>query len=196
MDTTTRVLTEAHFQAAFEKYGSDKAKHGYAEFYAAHMPVNPKSILEIGVKGGASIRAWRELYPSATIIGLDLFEEYPIPEIDAKFIKGDQTNYLVLQHIREVYNPDVIIDDGSHNSRDQMISFFGLFTGKDYFIEDLHCCQEEFYRQGLPYEGTAQMMLYSPFSAQLKSTISQNLKIIHVKSVENAYRHIKPKTKD
>jgi hypothetical protein len=35
-----------------------------------------------------------------------------------------------------------------------MMTFFGLFNGKHYFIEDIHCCREEFYRQGLPYEAT------------------------------------------
>jgi hypothetical protein len=30
-----------------------------------------------------------------------------------------------------------------------------LFNGHHYFIEDIHCCDEEFYRQGLPLGVTA-----------------------------------------
>lgn len=142
-------------QSVFEKYGSDKAQHGYAEFYAAHLPENPKRILEIGVKEGKSILAWKELFPEATIVGLDLFEEFPIPPIEgAYFWKGNQLDYRILAKLRE-QNFDVIVEDGSHNSRDQLITFFGLFNGNHYFIEDLHCAREIFYRQDLPENYTA-----------------------------------------
>lgn len=146
-------------QSLFLKYGSDKAQHGYAEFYAHHLPENPKSILEIGVKEGASIRAWKELFPNAEIHGFDLFEEYPIPNIEGvKFHKGNQLYYAKLEQLRE-FNFDVIIDDGSHNSRDQMVTFFGLFHDNcRYFIEDLQCCDESFYRQGLPEQFTAKYL--------------------------------------
>ncbi len=138
-------------QAAFERHGSDKAQHGYAEFYARLLPESPRSILEIGVKDGASIRAWRELFPDAAIMGLDLFMEFPIPkDTGASFIKANQCDWLALERLRE-FNFDVIIDDGSHNARDQMISFFGLaHKGCHYFIEDAHCNFDEFYSQGLP----------------------------------------------
>lgn len=140
-----------YLKSVFEKYGSDKAEHGYHEFYAKWLPKNPKRILEIGVKEGASIRAWREIFPEAEVHGLDLFKEFPIPDIPgAVFHQGDQTDYQLLKQLRK-YEFDMIIDDGSHNSRDQLITFFGLFTGQKYFVEDLHCTREEFYRQGLPY---------------------------------------------
>lgn len=142
-------------QAAFEKYGSDKAQHGYASFYADFMPYNPKKILEIGVREGASIRAWKELFPEAEVVGLDLFAEFPIPMIEgATFWTGNQCDWRLLAQLRTL-DFDVIIDDGSHNSRDQLISFFGLFNGKHYFIEDTHCCEEDFYRDGLPEKATA-----------------------------------------
>jgi hypothetical protein len=142
-------------QSLFEKYNSDKAGHGYAKFYADHLPESPKKILEIGVREGASILAWKELFPMATIVGLDLFEEFSIPMIEgAHFWKGNQLDYRILAKLREL-NFDVVIDDGSHNSRDQLITFFGLFNGKHYFIEDLHTCKDDFWRDGLPFEFTA-----------------------------------------
>lgn len=141
------------------KYGSDKSSlgHNYMPFYEEHLPKNPKKILEIGVLTGSSIRMWKEYFPEAEIHGLDLFEEKLIPEIEGvKFWKGSQTDADILHLLRkEKY--DVIIDDGSHNSRDQLISFYGLYgNGISYFVEDLHCCEEEFYRQGLPYVMTIQ----------------------------------------
>lgn len=148
-------MTTEQIQAAFEKYGSDKAQHGYAEFYAHRLPENPKSILEIGVNDGASIRAWKELFPMAEIHGLDLFSDKPIPDIEGvTFHTGNQLDWVLLEKLR-AKNFECIIDDGSHNSRDQLITFFGLFNGSHYFIEDLHTNFDEFWRQGLPFEFTA-----------------------------------------
>lgn len=137
------------------KYGSDKAEHGYCDFYEQHLPKNPKKILEIGILKGASIRMWREYFPEAEIHGLDLFEENSIPDIDnVTFWKGSQTDYKLLEQLCK-QDFDLIIDDCSHVSRHQLVSFFALYKkGCAYFIEDCHSNIEEFYRVGLPYELT------------------------------------------
>jgi len=144
------------------KYGSDKANHGYCPFYEKFLPHNPRTILEIGVKDGASIKMWHEYFPNAEIHGLDLFSEKSAWQVWGEFIDGDelpsdkvtfhtgdQCDWKLLEQLRK-YDFDIIIDDGSHNSRDQMITFFGLYNGKHYFIEDLQCNDEDFYSQGLP----------------------------------------------
>lgn len=154
-------------EALAAKYGTDKLQHGYIPFYEQHLPKEPKRILEIGVKEGRSLAMWAEYFPNAEIHGLDLFEENnlnnvldylskgfhsPFDVIDKfKLHKGNQCDWRILEELRK-YDFDVIIDDGSHNSRDQLMTFFGLFNGKHYFIEDLHCCDDEFYSQGLPAE--------------------------------------------
>lgn len=136
-------------------YGTDKLDHGYIPFYEQHLPKNPKKILEIGIKEGRSIQMWQKYFPDAEIHGLDLFQEFPIPDIPGvKFWQGNQCDWRLLEQLRKE-DFDVIIDDGSHNSRDQMITFFGLFNGQHYFIEDLHCCKDPFYQQGLPIQATA-----------------------------------------
>lgn len=137
----------------FLKYGSDKYHHGYSDFYEQHLPKTPKKILEIGVKNGASILAWKEYFPEAEIHGLDLFMESPVPDIPGvKFWKGNQCDWRLLEQLRHE-DFDIIIDDGSHNSRDQMMTFFGLYNGKHYFIEDLY--DDDFWRDNLPKEMTA-----------------------------------------
>lgn len=153
------------------KYGSDKSSqsHNYCPFYEKHLPKNPKRILEIGVKEGKSLAMWCEYFPDAMVHGLDLFIENNIDSV-GEFIElsghnvgvnfnyqlhqGNQCDHLILEQLRK-YDFDVIIDDGSHNARDQMITFFGLFNGKHYFIEDLHASRESFYSQGLPEEFSA-----------------------------------------
>lgn len=149
------------------KYGTDKLEHGYIPFYEKHLPKEPKRVLEIGVKDGASIKMWADYFPEAEIHGLDLFSEktawqvwgelmdgkfcseLELPQDRIVFHTGNQCDWLKLEQLRN-YDFDVIIDDGSHNSRDQMMTFYGLFNGKHYFIEDLQCNDEEFYSQGLP----------------------------------------------
>lgn len=149
-------------QAAFEKHGSDKAIHGYAQFYADHLPENPKSILEIGVKEGASIKAWKELFPEAIIHGLDLFAEFEIPQIEgAYFWKGNQLDYRILEQLRKL-EFDVIVEDSSHNCRDHWLTLYALIDScKSYFIEDLHTCREPFYQQGLNFEHTVLGSIHS-----------------------------------
>lgn len=162
-----------NLEALAAKYGTDKLTHGYIPFYEQNLPKTPKRILEIGVKEGRSLAMLAEYFPDAEIHGLDLFEENnsfdamklcrdgKVENIERIFLHtGNQCNWRILEQLRK-YDFDVIIDDGSHNSRDQLMTFFGLFNGKHYFIEDLHCCREEFYRQELPYVMTADYLFGS-----------------------------------
>ena len=145
------------WQEIAEKHGTDKAAHGYMPHYMSHFyPLPPQSILEIGCERGNSIRMWEELFPEAGITSLDLFKEYPIPNVPGvEFIQGNQLDHELLYNLRNHRTFDVIIDDGSHNSRDQLITFWSLVgISRIYVVEDLHCCNDELYRQGLPFEKT------------------------------------------
>jgi len=136
----------------FNESPSDKKDHKYPEIYAERLPENPKKILEIGVKEGYSIRAWHEIYPDAKIYGVDLFSEYqdyPFTANWVQWFKGSQTDPRILSDLRSHGPFDIIIDDASHNHRDQLITFFGLWgCCKLYVCEDI--MQEEFWSQGLP----------------------------------------------
>ncbi len=71
------------------KYGSDKAAHGFCPFYEdffAPVRMDVKSVLEIGVEDGASIRGWLDYFPNATVWGLDA-------PFDAVGKYGDMTNW-------------------------------------------------------------------------------------------------------
>lgn len=159
-------------------YGTDKLQHGYIPFYEDTLPKMPKKILEIGVKEGASIRMWKHYFPNAEIHGLDLFEEFPMPNIPGvKWHKGNQCDWRVLEELRKE-KFDVIIDDGSHNSRDQMMTFFGLFNGGHYYIEDLQCCLEEFYQQGLPFIATASELFQNTGLYGIDAYYAENITLL------------------
>lgn len=163
------------------KYGSDKAEHGYCEFYEKYLSDPPKKLLEIGVFKGSSIRMWKEYFPNTEIHGLDLFEENPIPDIPGvTFHKGHQCDWQLLEQLRKE-NFDVIIDDGSHASRDQLMTFFGLFNGGRYFIEDTHCAFHDFYRQGLPEIAACRQLFSDLWDSPTKLNIINhgNITLIH-----------------
>lgn len=138
------------------KHTSDKLGHGYFPFYDKWMPKEPRSILEIGVKEGESIKIWKEAYPNAAIYGMDLFMEFPIPAIDGvSFIKGDQLNNDLLYHIRNDIRPQIIIEDASHCGINHWVTLISLIPSCEmYFIEDLFTCRDDFFRQELTFEQT------------------------------------------
>ncbi len=133
------------------KYNTDKGyKHNYPEIYQKYFDsIKDKSlnILEIGVLNGASIRMWLDYFSQSHIYGLDIdILTESISDIDRtrfSIFEGDQSNVEVLLDIVENCPDkfDIIIDDGSHNCRDQSISLSYLFRrlkpGGLYIIEDL-----------------------------------------------------------
>ena len=157
-------------------FNTDKIQHGYLPHYEKHLDFEWESLLEIGVYKGESMRMWKESFPDKKLYGLDLFVMDPIPYVDGvQWFVGGQTDGNLLGQVRG-HNIDVIIDDGSHNSRDQWMTFWALFRScKLYVVEDLHCCKEPFYREGLEFNETmlGQMLLGKfPFRFDLRENIA------------------------
>ena len=101
------------------------------------------TLLEIGVKYGASLRVWKDFFPNGLIYGIDIEKSYALTEDRIKTFTGSQADTKFLKKIvKEVGKFDFIIDDGSHLSTDQITSFdylfeHGLKAGGTYFIEDM-----------------------------------------------------------
>ena len=121
----------------FDKYGSDKAKHGYAPVYG-HIINQLDSrhdlrILEIGLgtndpdlistmgvtgKPGASVRAFAEYLPQSVCFGADidtktLFTEDRIRT--ARVDQLDQSSFAMMTETLGCDQFDLIIDDGLHS---------------------------------------------------------------------------------
>lgn len=145
---------------------TDKYKdHGYLEHYAKYLPDQCRSLLEIGVAKGSSAIMWQKFYGlNLDLHVLDLFKDpdhVSIPWVRSKNMvphEGDQTDLTFLGTIKKEFN--VVVEDGSHNSPAQLISFKhhfvnNLVSGGLYCAEDLHCCKDPFYWGDLvtnPYE--------------------------------------------
>ena len=127
-----------------KKYPSTKNISGFIELYEKYFSRFQKSeinILEIGVDEGHSLRIWREFFPKAKICGIDILEKkFTIENVE--ILKGDQSDFNFLGSLINKYkNFDIIIDDGSHQSKHIIKSFNFLFpylnTNGIYVIEDL-----------------------------------------------------------
>jgi len=131
------------------KYGTDKGTtdHSYTSRYEMYLEQYRDvefNLLEIGVYNGSSIKMWKEYFPKANIVALDIDPKCKQYEEDRINIHiGDQTDIKFLQDVVKQYGHfEIILDDGGHSWKQQIISFETLFPlltpGGLYFIEDLH----------------------------------------------------------
>ncbi len=139
------------------KYDADKSSrfHHYLDFYQKHLPDQSFSgrLLEIGVMDGLSMKMWREYYPNAEIVGIDIKDmsmfhntDWQVPE-SVKLLTLDGTK---AEDMKPLGNFDIIIDDGSHYWADQQKSFELLYysqlnKGGIYILEDLWTSHIKFY---------------------------------------------------
>jgi hypothetical protein len=102
------------------------------------------AMLELGVAGGHSLQMWRDTFPYATVVGVDL--DPPAVDLGPRvtIARGDQADPDLLGRLRRDHAPggfNVIIDDASHVgvvSARSLQALFGehLRPGGLYLIED------------------------------------------------------------
>ena len=126
----------------FKKYPS-KGKLHFLKIYENHFKnfKNKKiNILEIGVHEGKSLMIWKDYFPKANIVGIDL-KSYNFNINRIFTYQGDQTdtNFLLIV-ARKFKKFDIIIDDGSHICS-HIIKTFGVLF--DYLKDDgLYICED------------------------------------------------------
>lgn len=105
------------------------------------------SLLEIGVQNGGSLETWGQYFEQAiNIVGCDINPDISHLKYDDNRIKvfvGDGSSESGLKNVIRYASYDIIIDDGSHTSRDIIRTFCILFPLLNddgcFVIEDLHC---------------------------------------------------------
>jgi len=116
----------------------DKWRH-YFDIYERHFAKyvgQSVKVLEIGVDHGGSLQMWKEYFgPKAEIVGVDInpaCQEYAEDQITIWI--DDQCNVRIKDYF------DIVIDDGSHVSAHQSITYRHLWpeTRGVYLIEDCH----------------------------------------------------------
>lgn len=143
-----------------KKYPTDKDfTHNYynSVYENTFSPIRNEvyKLCEIGVGGSFdwgdmkirpanSLKVWRDYFPNAQVLGLDIVKYPEIGDMDRITIDWlDQSKKdLVEDYSKNLENYDIIVDDGSHNVYDQTITFYHFFKslkkGGIYVIEDLH----------------------------------------------------------
>lgn len=138
-------------------FGSDKgAEHTrlipkmYTRIYDAVLQGirgEKVGVIEIGVYEGSSLKMWEAYFHNSKVVGIDINPDCKKYETDrTSIVIGDQCNEAVMQQAIDCLDspPKLIVDDGSHKSRDHILSFKYLFprleSGGYYFVEDLHTC--------------------------------------------------------
>ncbi len=141
-------------------YKTDKAKeHSYGEYYDSlfekYDRTSPLKILELGVQGGGSILAWKDYFPNAEVIGVDISDNrWPEYKQDrVSFNKCDLREFDISGY-KDSF--DIIIDDSDHFIGTQMFivaNYFPLLKkGGTMVIEDVQAPERDsdLIRQILP----------------------------------------------
>lgn len=134
----------------------DKVEH-YFDIYDKHVSKfigTDVRVLEIGVGYGGSLQMWREYFgDKAEIFGLDIKPEcIAFGEKGIEIFIGDQGNIEFMEEIAEKLNPlDIVIDDGGHKMKQQIISFNHLFP----IINDngVYVCEDTLTSYDKKYDG-------------------------------------------
>ena len=134
-------------------HGTDKASTGhdylqhYERFFAEYQD-HAFTLVEIGGLSGASLGMWRDYFPQARIVCLDInpaVKRFEDARVSVEI--GDAGSRQFLRTVREKYGAArVVIDDGSHRWDHQRTALKELFPmvepGGYYVVEDIHTSYE------------------------------------------------------
>lgn len=119
--------------------------HGYIDFYEPHLQLRTiRSIAEIGISKGHSIRWLLARFPEASIFGADIIERIESWPVDQRF-KDVQMDQGDTQQLRQFFSNgpfDLIIEDGSHQPEHQVLALIegiqSVNSNGIYILEDIH----------------------------------------------------------
>lgn len=149
------LLYESHVGKVSDKWRSYLAVY---ENLLRPYREKPVRILEIGIQNGGSLEIWSKYFPGAdVIVGCDidpLCADLKYDEKNIHVVVGDANTVDIQREITEISDHfDVIIDDGSHVSRDIIRSFGRYYPlvapGGLFVAEDLHCSYWNRFQGGL-----------------------------------------------
>lgn len=122
--------------------------HHYIQYYDRYFSCfrhSPVRLLEIGVFRGGSLGMWRKYFGGESIIfGIDSDPSCAdLNGLAGQVRIGSQDDPDFLREVvREMGGVDIVLDDGSHQTKHQIESFKILFPemseGGVYMVEDLH----------------------------------------------------------
>lgn len=106
--------------------GTQNSGHSYGQWYDKLLPARrwSKAVLEIGIDKGESLRAWREYFPEAQVIGIDCDPTKLVFEKRIASMCIDCSKPELMHQFAAEYQSyfGVVIEDGSHLIEDQLLA--------------------------------------------------------------------------
>lgn len=143
---------------ASQTSGKGSNGHNYTEIYAQYFaPLKNKPIkfLEIGIFQGNGVKMWERYFKKGDLHFIDIsFDQVSYFSKRSHYYLADQSNPADLLRVMDMTGGDfdLIIDDGGHTMKQQLVSFTTLFpylkSRGMYVIEDLHTSYWKEYQGG------------------------------------------------
>jgi hypothetical protein len=169
-----RVLSQENllsklFETHTGKY-SDKWSSYLDIYWQLFAPIreNEFDLLEIGIQNGGSLEIWAKFFPnSKNLIGFDIHpkcKDLTFVDPRIKVFVEDAAESKAGNLVRDTTsNLGVVIDDGSHVSRDIIRSFLIFFPqlkpGGIYVVEDLHASYWSDWQGGISHPESSMQFL-------------------------------------
>ena len=157
---TLLEMYDAHTGLPTEKYPHHLEVY---ERYFSAFKGKDIGVLEIGIRDGGSLQLWREYFgKQSRIYGIDIQDRRNLKDkAGAEIFVGHQADVDFLSGLVSATGSlQIIIDDGSHVSKDQIESFSYLFPrlgdGGLYIVEDIHTSYRDQYNE----DGTISFVEY------------------------------------
>lgn len=135
---------------SFDKHGSDKAlHHAYHHAYGSLLPDRDavKMVMEVGITDGGSMLAWREIFQSAHVVGLDIEPSalQPGPRLEVHLGSQADRGAVLRAATNDGREPerrfDLIVEDAAHRLEYNLLTLFWLWPylkpGGLYVIEEM-----------------------------------------------------------
>lgn len=129
--------------ALYHKTDKSSEGHNYCHVYEELFePIRyePLKVVEIGVWQGGSCRMWADYFVNSIIYGVDVNPKCEQKDVPFNLIIHDATKETIKDHLPAII--DVVIDDGSHDTTEQIATLellFPLLSEEGiYIIEDIY----------------------------------------------------------
>lgn len=111
--------------------------HSYLSLYQQLLQSKKETatdVLEVGIQCGGSIKLWKDFFPNATVVGVDVMKEKEVwDEIRHDRIQlyterdAYETDFFVSTFLEKETRFDFLLDDGPH-TLDSMVRFIQLYA--------------------------------------------------------------------
>lgn len=130
--------------------GTDKqSNHNYGDAYETLFRIGADGgtmrntatlMMEVGVADGSCLLAWREIFPNATIVGMDIHHSDRAHGERIEFHRGNQRLREDCERAAAGRKFDLIVEDATHQLADTLLTLYWLWPhvapGGLYVVEE------------------------------------------------------------